>query len=139
MLQASSIIIITTSGIIQNFAFVADYEVEGKNTKRKETFRCHYCDTFFRYKRQCDKHIRHCSGGPGFIYSFQDEDIECYENYLKHKKDFPFTLVGEFETTTGYISEIEGGFMFSTSYCLMLNFHPKLEMTPVMCLKLWTK
>ena len=25
--------------------------------------------------------------------------------------------------------------MFATSYCLMFNFHPKLEMTPVMCLR----
>ena len=112
-------------------AFAAHYEEEGKNTKRKKTFHCHYCNTFFRYKGSFNKHIRYCSGRPGFIYSFQDEDIECYENYLKHKKDFLFTVVGDLETTTGYISEIKGGSMFATSYCLMFSFHLKLEMTPV--------
>ena len=32
---------------------------------------------------------------------------------------------------TGYISEIEGGSMFATSYCLMFIFHSRLEMTPI--------
>ena len=49
----------------------------------------------------------------------------------KDKKDFPFTVVGDLETTTGYILGIEGGSMFATSYCLMFNFHPKLKMTHV--------
>ena len=43
-------------------------------------------------------------------------------------------MVEDLKTTTGYILEIEGGSMFLTSYCLMFNFHPKLEMTPVTCL-----
>ena len=30
-------------------------------------------------------------------------------------RNFPFTVVGDLETTTGYISEIEGGSMFMTS------------------------
>ena len=66
---------------------------------------------------------------------FQEEDVECYDNYLKHKKDLPFTVVEDFETTTGCISEIEGGSLFATSYCLMFNFHPKLEITPITCLR----
>ena len=90
---------------------------------------------FFRYKGKFNKHIRHCSGCPGFIYSFQDKDIECYGNYLNHEKDFPFTMVGDLKPTAGYILEIEGGSVFVTSYCLMFNFHPKLEMTHVMCLR----
>ena len=57
--------------------------------------------------------------------------IESYENYFKHKKDFPFTVVGDLESTTGYISELEGGSIFATSYCIMFSFHPLLEMTPV--------
>ena len=28
-------------------AFVTHYEQKNKNTKIKETFRCHYCDVFF--------------------------------------------------------------------------------------------
>ena len=35
--------------------------------------------------------------------------------------------------TTGHISEIEGGYMFAKFYCIMFNFHPLLEMTPVVC------
>ena len=105
-------------------AFVAHYEEEKKNTKRKETHQCYYCDTFFRYKHKHTKHIKHCS---------QDDEIESYESYIKHKKDFLFTVVGDLETTTGYISELEGGSMFPTSYCIMFNFHPLLEMTSVVC------
>ena len=80
------------------------------------------------------KHVSHFSGRPGFAYCLQD-NIKSYENYLKHKKDFPFTVVDNLETTTGYISEVEGGSMFATSYCLMFNFHPKLNMAPVTCLR----
>ena len=114
-------------------AFIAHYEEEKKNAKRKGTYQCHYCDTFFRYKYNYTKHIKHCSRHPGFIYCFQDDEIESFENYIKHKMDFPFTVVGDLETATGYISELEGGSMFATSYCIMFNFHPLLEMTPVVC------
>ena len=41
-------------------------------------------------------------------------------------------VVVDLETTTKYISEMEGGSMFATSYCLMSNFHPKLKMTPTL-------
>ena len=51
------------------------------------------------------------------------------------KKDFPFTVLGDLETTTGYISEVEGGSVFATSCCLMFNFHPKLNMTPITYLR----
>ena len=105
-----------------------------KNTKRKETHQCHYCDTFFRYRYKYTKHIKHCSGRPGFIYCFQDAEIESYENYIK-QKGFSFTVVGHLETTTGYISELEGGSMFATSYCIIFNFHPLLEIAPVVCSK----
>ena len=111
------------------------YHKKGKNTKRKQIFQCHYCNMFFRYKNKFIKHVKHCSGLPDFIYTFQDKDVEFHDNYLKHKKDFPFTVVGDLETTTGYISEIEGGSVFATSYYLMFNFHPKLKMTPITCLR----
>ena len=73
---------------------------------------------------------KHYSVCPYFIYTFQDEGIECYENYLKYKKDFSFTVVEDLETTTGYISEIDGGYVcivllppvFSIS-CVRLHAH----------------
>ena len=89
----------------------------------------------FQIQKQIYKTCQDCPDRPGFIYTFQEEDVECYENYLKHKKHFPFTVVGDLETTTGYISEIEGESMFVTSYFLMFNFHPKIEMTPFTCLR----
>ena len=67
---------------------------------------------FFRYKGKLLKRIKHCSGHPGFVYPFQYDQVECYEKYLKFKKDFPFKLVGDLEMTIGYISEIEGGIDF---------------------------
>ena len=44
-------------------------------------------------------------------------------------------VVGDLEATTGYISEIEGGSMFATSYRLTFNFHSKLEMMSITCLR----
>ena len=41
--------------------------------------------------------------------------------------------MGDLETTTGYILELEEGSMFATSYCIIFNFHPLLEMMPVVC------
>ena len=54
---------------------------------------------------------------------------------MKQKKDFPFAVVGDLKATTGYVSDAESGSMFATSYCLMFNFHRKLEMTPITCLR----
>ena len=71
-------------------AFVMHCELANKNTKIKETFQCHFCDIFFRYLRKYKRHVAHCSGLPGFVHCFQYDNIESYENYLKHKKDFCF-------------------------------------------------
>ena len=113
-------------------AFIDHYSDEGRNTERNRAYQCHNCDCFFRYWKKFSKH---CFKRLGFAYTFQDENLECYENYIKHKKDFLFTVVGDLKTTTGYISEIEGGSLFATSYCLIFNFHPKLKMTPITCLR----
>ena len=124
-----------------NFCFSIDprstficrhYSDEARNTKRNTAYQCHYCDCFSRYWKKVSKHIKHC---PGFAYTFQDENLEYYENCIKHKKDFPFTVLGDLETTTGYISEIVEGSVFITSYCQMFNFHPNLKMTPITCLR----
>ena len=48
---------------------------------------------------------------------------------------FKIKILNVTKTMTGYISEIEGGSMFATLYCLMFNFHPKLKMTPITCLR----
>ena len=116
-------------------AFIGHYSDEGKNTKCNPAYQCHYCDYFFRYWKKFNKHMKHCSRCLGFVYTFQDENLECYENCIKHKKEFSFTVIGDLKTTTGYILEIEGGSIFATSYCLMCNFHPKLKMMPITCLK----
>ena len=50
------------------------------------------------------------------------------------QKRFPLYSSRWFGHNSGYISEREGGAMFATSYCLMFNFQPKLNMTPVTCL-----
>ena len=41
--------------------------------------------------------------------------METYEKYLKHKRDFPFTMTGDLEATTRYITDIDGGSMFAAS------------------------
>ena len=43
-------------------AFIVHYHEEGNNIKRKQTFQCHYCDMFFRYKNKFIRHFNHCSG-----------------------------------------------------------------------------
>ena len=91
---------------------------------------------FYENKKAYYKHVDHCSGRPGFIYCFQNENMEMYEKNLNYKKDFSFTVTGNSETTTGYISDIEGSSMFPTSYVLMFNFHPKLNMSPIISLTL---
>ena len=115
--------------------FIGHYSDDGRNAKHNPAYQYHYDDCFFRYWKKFNKDIKRCSGHPGFVYTFQDENLECYKNYIKHKKYFPFTVVGDLETTTGYISEIKGGSMFATSHCLMFNFHPKLKMMPITCLR----
>ena len=121
--------------ISPKFAFGAHYEEKGKKVLKKKHFNVIPVTCFFRYKTKFNKHVQHCNGRPGFVYCFQNESLKTYENYLKHKKNFLFTVTGDLEITTGYILEIEGVSMFATSYCLMFDFHPMLQMTHITCLR----
>ena len=87
-------------------AFIVHYHEEGNNIKRKQTFQCHYCDMFFRYKDKFIRHFNHCTGTSRIYLYFSGRSVECYENCLEYKKDFSFTVAGDLQTATGYISEI---------------------------------
>ena len=75
--------------------------IKVKKQSEKKHFNVITVMFFLRYKSKFDKHFKYCTGGPGFIYCFQNESLETYEKFLKHKKDFPFTVAGDLETTTG--------------------------------------
>ena len=38
--------------------FIAHYHEADKNIKRKQTFQCHYCDMFSRYKNKFIRHVK---------------------------------------------------------------------------------
>lgn len=76
---------------------------------------------FYENKIRYYKHVDHCSGRPRFVYCFQNKNMEMYDKYLNHKKDFP--------------SDIKDGSMFTTSCVLMFDFHPKLNMSLIISLR----
>ena len=99
---------------------------EGEKTKHTYAFRCYYCTNFFSRKERFEKHLKCCSGKPGYVYNFDTQNILTFEENLKHKMDIPLTAYIDFETTapTDKMFDPESCKMKSVSYAIIFAFHP---------------
>ena len=102
---------------------------EGEKTKHTSAFRCYYCTNFFARREKFEKHLKCCSGKPGYVYNFDTQNILTFEENLKHKHDIPLTAYIDFETTapTDKMFDPESCKMKAVSYAIILAFHPSYD------------
>ena len=94
---------------------------------------CYYCNKFFATPDKHKRHIEHCPGVPGIVYSFNNQNLVTFEDNLGYKGDLPVVAYIHFETTapTDSYFDPEQKNMFVVSYVIILAFHPKLKMDRV--------
>ena len=55
---------------------------------------CYYCNKFFARPDKHKRHIEHCSGVPGLVYSFNNQNLVTFEDNLGYKCDLPAVVLG---------------------------------------------
>ena len=94
---------------------------------------CYYCSKFFAHPDKHKQHMEHCSGIPGIIYNFNNQNLVSFEHNLGYKGDLPLVAYFDFETTASTDScfNPEQKQMSVVSYVTILAFHPKLNIDRV--------
>ena len=92
-------------------------------------YKCYYCRKFFARADKHKRHIENCSGIPGTVYNFNNQNLVTFEENLKYKGDLPMVIYFNYETTaaTDNCLDPEQKEMFVVSYVIVVAFHPELE------------
>ena len=119
-----------------HLAFRTSYS-EGEKIKHTSAFRCYYCTNFFSRKERFEKHLKCCSGKPGYVYNFDTQNILTFEENLKYKQDIPLAAYIDFETTapTDKMFDPESNRMKAVSYSIIFAFHPSFNYKRVIILR----
>ena len=104
---------------------------EKKGLKRAHrVYQCYYCNKFFINSNKQERHSKNCSGIPGIVYNFNNQNLISYQDNFNAKGDVPFVVYFEFENTspTFNFGDPEQNKMFVVSYVMIVAFHPKLDL-----------
>ena len=96
-------------------------------------YQCYYYNKFFARPDKHKRHMEHCSGIPGIVYSFNNKNLMTFEDNLGYKGDLSVVAFIDFETTapTDSCFDPEQKRMFVVSYVVVLAFHPTLKMNRI--------
>ena len=115
-----------------HLAFRASYNeiTTWKKLTHSCAFQCYFCSKFWIRKSKLERHMKNCTGKPGFIYNFQTRNLLTFEENLQFKRDVPLTAYIDFETTapTDDYLDPECNKMNVVSYVIILAFHPNLNL-----------
>ena len=115
-----------------HLAFRASYNetTTWKNLTHTCAFQCYFCSKFWTRKSKLERHMKNCTGKPGFIYNFRTRNLLTFEENLQFKRDVPLTAYIDFETTapTDDYLDPECNKMNVVSYFIILAFHPNLNL-----------
>ena len=114
-----------------NLAYRATFSENQKlKLKHSTAFQCYFCSNYYSQKERFDRHIKNCTGRPGFVYNFNIQNLLTFEENLKFKRDIPLKIYIDFETTTPTDNclDPETKKMNAVSYMIIFAFHPELEM-----------
>ena len=62
-------------------------------------FECYYCHNFFIREERQKRHMKNCTGPPGVVYNFNNQNLISYQDNFHAKGDIPFAIYFDFETT----------------------------------------
>ena len=119
-----------------HLAFRTSYTT-GEKIKHTSAFRCYYCTSFFVRKERFEKHLKNCTGKPGYVYNFDTQNILTFEENLKNKHDIPLSAYIDFETTapTDKMFDPECCKIKPVSYSIIFAFHPSFNLNRVIILR----
>ena len=95
-----------------------------------KVYQCYYCNKFFSEQTKQERHSKNCSGIPGIVYNFNNQNLITYQDKFNAKGDVPFVVYFDFETTapTFNFAYSEQKKMFVVSYVMIVAFHPNLNL-----------
>ena len=64
-----------------------------QKTKHSSVWQSYFCSTYYLRKDKFDKHVKVCSGQPGFIYNFNLQSLVTFEGNIKHIGDLPLKRI----------------------------------------------
>ena len=93
-------------------------------------YQCYYCNKSYNQEARQKRHMEHCSGSPGVVYNFNNQNLISYQDNFHAKGDVPFVIYFDFETTapTDNCLDPEQKKMFVVSYVMIVAFHPELKL-----------
>ena len=108
----------------------------GEKVSHGFAFECYYCSTFFAQANRQKRHIESCSGVPGIVYNFNNQNVVTFEDNFKCTGDLPFALYFDFVTTapTDNYFDPEQTKMFVVSYAFSL-LSSKIKNSKINCRK----
>ena len=112
-------------------AYSSLHSKEKKGMSRMHKYyQCYYCNKFFILETRRKRHMENCSGRPGVVYNFNNQNLISYQDNFHAKGDVPFVIYFDFETTapTDNCLDPEQKKMFVVSYVMIVAFHPELKL-----------
>ena len=96
-------------------------------------FECYFCGKVFARADRQKRHVENCSGIPGIVYNFSNQNLVTFEDNLKYKGDLQMVIYFDYETTTPTDNcfDPEQKEMFVVSYVMIVAFHPELELNRI--------
>ena len=68
-------------------------------SRAHKCYQCYYCNTFFISEILQKRHINNCSGRPGVIYNFNNQNLVSYQGNFHVKGDVLLVVYFDYETT----------------------------------------
>ena len=85
--------------IVQRLIYRNSCGESGEKVSHGFAFECYYCSKFFAQANRQKCHIESCSGVPGIVYNFNNQNLVTFKDNFKCKGDLPFALYSDFVTT----------------------------------------
>ena len=106
---------------------------ENEKIRHRTAFQCYFYSNYYGRKDKFDRHIKNCTGRPGYVYNFNTQNLLTFEKSLKFKHDIPLTAFIDFETTaaTDDCLNPENKKMTAVSYVITFAFHLHLPIDRV--------
>ena len=112
-----------------------------KGAKRIETlhaFESYSYHKFHSTKKQFEKHLTICLQSAGIVYKFDNKMLVGFEDNYRFLGDLPFALYFHLERTAGS-NLFQDKKLYVISYCIIIAFHPKLDISESLYIAVSTK
>ena len=111
-------------------AYLSLHSVGEKITRTHKCYQCYYCNKCFIQEMWQKRHMENCSGRPGEVYDFNNQNLISYQDNFRGNFDIPFVIYFDFETTapTENCLDLKQKKMFVVSYVKIVAFNLELNL-----------